>query len=238
LLSPNDEFANYELYSGLLGLPDVGSIDRVHYSFGRQAYKDGIAMQDSSGYNPYKFGMAGGSDSHNTGSPYSQDDFYGGHAEVDGTVERRMAGVMLGKTLDVRLENPGGLTGVWAEKNSRASIWDAMYRKETLGVSGPHILGRFFCGCGYKNSVLNARDWVPQSYASGVRLDSNSGRMLGCNGSRYCTRTKAMPVSVDKRWSNRVKASKPPADAPMPTMARGRLSIDIVKGIVAPSTRC
>jgi len=42
-------------------------------------------------------------------------------------------------TIDVRLENPGGLTGVWAEENTRASLWDAMYRKETFGVSGPHI---------------------------------------------------------------------------------------------------
>ena len=41
--------------------------------------------------------------------------------------------------MDVRLENPGGLTGVWAEENTRASLWDAMYRKETFGVSGPRI---------------------------------------------------------------------------------------------------
>ena len=108
LLSPNDEFANYEMYSGLLGLPtDVGRVDHIHGSFARQALKDGIAMQDTRGYNPYKFGMAGGSDSHNTGSPYRQDNFYGGHAAVDGTVDRRMAGVLLGGTLDVRLENPG-----------------------------------------------------------------------------------------------------------------------------------
>ena len=59
LLSPNDEFANYEIFSGLLGLPpDVGRIDHIHGSFARQAYKDGIAMQDTRGYNPYKFGMA------------------------------------------------------------------------------------------------------------------------------------------------------------------------------------
>ena len=154
MLSPNDEFANYEMYTGLLGLPpDVGRIDHIHGSFARQALKDGIAMQDTRGYNPYKFGMAGGSDSHNTGSPYRQDNFYGGHAAVDGTVERRLAGVLLGGTLDVRLENPGGLTGVWAEENTRASIWDAMYRKETFGVSGPHIKVRFFGGWGYNKDT-------------------------------------------------------------------------------------
>src|SRR5271167_1867690 len=140
LLSPNDEFASYEMYSGLLGLPpDVGRVDHIHGSFARQALKDGITMQDVRGYNPYKFGMAAGSDSHNTGSPYRHDNFFGGHAQIDGTVDRRMAGVLAFGTLDVRLENPGGLTGVWGEENTRESLFDAMYRKETFGVSGPHI---------------------------------------------------------------------------------------------------
>ena len=174
LLSPNDEFASYELYQAILGLPaDVGRIDHITGSFARQAYKDGIAMQDVRGYNPYKFGMAGGSDSHNTGSPYRQDNFYGLHADADGTVERRFAGVLIGGTMDVRLENPGGLTGVWAEENTRASLWDAMYRKETFGVSGPHIKVRFFGGWGYDKDILNAGDWVKQSYAGGVPMGAD-----------------------------------------------------------------
>ena len=174
LLSPNDEFANYELYQAILGLPaDVGRVDHITGSYGRQALKDGITMQDVRGYNPYKFGMAGGSDSHNTGSPYRQDNFYGLHADADGTVERRFAGVLIGGTMDVRLENPGGLTGVWAEENTRASIWDAMYRKETFGVSGPRIKVRFFGGWSYNKDLLNARDWVMQSYAGGVSMGAD-----------------------------------------------------------------
>jgi hypothetical protein len=174
LLSPNDEFASYELYQAILGLPaDEGRIDRIHGSYGRQALKDGITMQDVRGYNPYKFGMAGGSDSHNSASPYRQDNFFGLHADADGTVERRFAGVLIGGTMDVRLENPGGLTGVWAEENTRASIWDAMYRKETFGVSGPRIRVRFFGGWGYNREILNAGDWVKQSYAAGVPMGAD-----------------------------------------------------------------
>ncbi|MFZ0709753.1 MAG: DUF3604 domain-containing protein, partial [Terrimicrobiaceae bacterium] len=121
----------------------------------------------------YKFGMAGGSDSHNTGSPYRQDNFFGLHADADGSIERRFAGVLIGGTMDVRLENPGGLTGVWAEENTRASIWDAMYRKETFGVSGPHIKVRFFGGWGYDKDIVNANDWVKQSYAGGVPMGAD-----------------------------------------------------------------
>jgi len=123
--------------------------------------------------------MAGGSDSHNTGSPYRQDNFYGGHAQIDGTVDRRMAGVMAFGTIDVRLENPGGLTGVWAEENTRASLWDAMYRKETFGVSGPHIKVRFFGGWGYNKDILNASDWVHQSYAKGVPMGADLPPLKG-----------------------------------------------------------
>jgi hypothetical protein len=70
----------------------------------------------------------------------------GSQLHADGSVERRFAGVLIGGAMDVRLENPGGLTGVWAEENTRVSLWDAMYRKETFGVSGPHIKVRFFGG--------------------------------------------------------------------------------------------
>ena len=174
LLSPNDEFASYEISSGLLGLAaDVGRIDKIQGSYGRQALKDGLAMQDVRGYNPYKFGMAAGSDSHNTGSPYRHENFYGGHAQIDGQVERRMAGVLAFGTLDVRLENPGGLTGVWAEENTRQSIWDAMYRKETFGVSGPHIKVRFFGSWNFNKNALDAKDWVHQSYANGVPMGAD-----------------------------------------------------------------
>ena len=174
LLSPTDEFASYELYQAILGLPaNVGRIDHITGSFGRQALKDGIAMQDVRGYNPYKFGMAGGSDGHNTGSPYRQDNFFGLHADADGSIDRRFAGVLIGGTMDVRLENPGGLTGVWAEENTRASLWDAMYRKETFGVSGPHIKVRFFGGWGFNKDIVNAGDWVKQSYAGGVPMGAD-----------------------------------------------------------------
>ena len=83
VLSPTDEFANYEVLSYLLGNPD-GRFDHIVGSYARQALKDGIAMQDVKGFNPYKFGMIGASDSHNTGVPYRQDNFFGGHAHLDG----------------------------------------------------------------------------------------------------------------------------------------------------------
>ena len=39
--------------------------------------------------------------------------------------------------LDVRFENPAGLSGVWAEENTRASLFEAMQRKETFAHQRP-----------------------------------------------------------------------------------------------------
>ncbi len=170
LFSPNDEFANFEINSYLLGLAaGSGRINKLVGSYTRQALKDGLAMQDTRGYNPYKFGFGGGSDSHNTGAPYRQNNYFGGHAQEDGTIQTRMAGHNFAG-IDVRLLSPAGLTGVWAEENTRASIWDAMYRKETFGVSGPHIKVRFFGGWGYNTALLNQKDWVNAAYSGGVPM--------------------------------------------------------------------
>jgi Protein of unknown function (DUF3604) len=170
LLSPNDEFANYEILSFLIGQPDDnGRIPHIVGSYARQALKDGLTMQDTRGYNPYKFGILAGSDSHNTGVPYRQTNFSGGHGINDATIETRMSGHLF-VGMDVRKENPAGLSGIWAEENTRASLWDAMYRKETFGTSGPRIKVRFFGGWSYRKDVVNARDWVKQSYAGGVPM--------------------------------------------------------------------
>ncbi len=170
LLSPNDEFASYEIMSFLIGLPeDSGRVPHIVGSYARQALKDGLTMQDTRGYNPYKFGVVGGSDSHNTGAPYRQNNFYGGHGINDGTIETRLSGHLFAGA-DVRKENPAGLSGVWAEENTRASLWDAMYRRETFGTSGPRIRLRFFGGWGYDAAILDGKDWVKAAYAGGVPM--------------------------------------------------------------------
>jgi hypothetical protein len=71
---------------------------------------------------------------------------------------------------DARTEGTSGLTGVWAEENTRASIFDAMQRKETFGVSGPHIKVRFFGGWEYAAGMLGDQDWVKTGYAKGVPM--------------------------------------------------------------------
>ena len=73
----------------------------------------------------------------------------------------------------MRLENPAGVTGVWAEENTRASIWDAMQRKETFGTSGPHMKVRFFGGWEYGADAIGKPGWVKTGYAKGVPMGAD-----------------------------------------------------------------
>jgi len=60
-LSPNDEFADFEIYPFVFvqGAPPPPS--QANGSYVRQALKRGIAMQDDLGANPFKFGFIGSS---------------------------------------------------------------------------------------------------------------------------------------------------------------------------------
>ncbi|WP_216033371.1 DUF3604 domain-containing protein [Paracoccus marinaquae] len=170
LLSPTDEFANYEILNYLLGNPE-GRFVTLGGSYVRQALKDGITMQQVKGYNPYKTGVVGGSDSHNTAVPYRQTNFFGGHVRLDGTTKERMAGHNFAG-LDVRFENPAGLTGLWADENTRASLFEAMQRKETFATSGPRMQIRFFSGWSL-GDITDREDWVAAAYAQGVPMGAD-----------------------------------------------------------------
>ena len=175
LLSQNDEFANYEIMSYLLGDPS-GRFDGIKGSFVRDALRNGLSMEDTRGYNPYKMGFVGGSDSHNGAAPYRQNNFFGGHGAADGDMKGRMEGKMFAG-LDPRYLNPASVSAVWAEENTRASLFDAMKRKETYATSGTRIKVRFFGGYDFSDRSLWgdrwSEHWVTEAYKRGVPMGSD-----------------------------------------------------------------
>lgn len=170
-LSPNDEFANYEVFVWHL-LGKKGPPPREYGSYVRQAYKDGLAMEQARGFNPYKPGVVGGSDSHVSVVPYRQKNFFGVHGTVDDTIEKRINGsTVLG--LNSLWVTPAGLSAVWAEENTRDALFDAMRRKETYSTSGVRIPLRFFGGWGLDAGMLKQKEWVKTAYATGVPMGSD-----------------------------------------------------------------
>jgi hypothetical protein len=169
-LSPNDEFANFEIMSFLLGTPN--STSKPHGSYIREAYENGLAMHVKRGYNPYKMGVVGASDSHNTVIAYSQADNFGGHGVADATAKIRLEG-KVESGMAILETSVSGLGGVWAESNTRESIFDAMKRKETFGTSGVRIKVRLFGGWDFKEKVFEEKDWVKSGYKHGVPMGSD-----------------------------------------------------------------
>jgi Protein of unknown function (DUF3604) len=166
-LSPEDRFADFNVFVWLLlgakGIPtDYGSYMRL-------ALRDGIAMQGAFGFNPYKFGMVAGSDSHSAASAYRQDNYFGEHGTLDDTVQKRLSPVKH-LNMDNRQVCTAGLTGVWADQNTRESIWSAIQRKETYATSGLRMKVRMFGGWDYSPEILKQQDWVKVGYAKGVPM--------------------------------------------------------------------
>jgi hypothetical protein len=185
-LSPSDEFNNFEVMEELL----PGGPSPVNGSYVRQALGRGLVVQSKVGANPYKFGFVGASDYH-SGLSNSDENAYAGTGalSVDPNVNlpsREIAQKVLAprpldhghpKTLQEAAESKGeevlgsggiygsgGLTGVWAEKNTRESIYAALRRKETFATSGPTIRLRFFGGWNIGPRALSAPNWVSTAY--------------------------------------------------------------------------
>ncbi len=169
-LSPNDEFANFEIMNFLIGVENSKS--KLNGSYIREAYQNGLAMQVKRGYNPYKMGVVGASDSHNTVVAYSQADNFGSHGMTDQGPKERLAG-KVESGMEVLKTGLSALGGVWAESNTRESIFDAMKRKEVFGTSGVRITVRLFGGWDFKDEVLNQTDWVKTGYKSGVPMGAD-----------------------------------------------------------------
>ena len=162
-----DEFADFENADSL---EKFSGRTLQKQNFVRHALIQGLAYQQSLGVNPFKLGFAGGTDNHN-GLPadVEEDDWPGGHGPEDGSVERRRDGGV-GGWADGKDLNPGALTGVWAEENSREAIWDAMKRRETFATSGTRIRVRFFGGNRLPDNPADADDLVRDGYARGVSM--------------------------------------------------------------------
>lgn len=173
-LSPNDEFANYELFELLLASSITANYKTGSYI--RQAYGKGQELQATLGVNPFKVGVEGGTDYHSGLSSTEENNYPGSHASLDNVAANYKD--ILSATESVGGEPPakitvGGLTGVWAESNTREAIFDALKRKECFATSGNRIKVRMFAGWNYTNDLLKQNDWVKEAYASGVPMGAD-----------------------------------------------------------------
>jgi hypothetical protein len=170
-LSPNDEFARFEMWKYLIGTSTP--MKSATGSYIRQAYGVGQALQEKLGVNPFKYGIEAGTDFHSGLSSTEASNYPGSHGNQDS--DPSLAKKVITDTTSIGGEPPtslgsGGLTGVWAEENTRAALFAAMKRKETFGTSGVRIKVRMFAGWDYPQDLTKNADWVKTAYAQGVPM--------------------------------------------------------------------
>lgn len=173
LLSPNDEFADYENWEkGNLNLSVAKTDDMLQYEYAREALKNGLKLEDQFGTNPYKFGVVGSTDSHTSLATAEEDNFFGKHSgnEPSGHRSNGIVGEFEGnKIMDWELV-ASGYAGVWATENTREALFDAMARKEVYATTGPRILVRFFGGWDFNNEDALNRLPAEIGYSKGVPM--------------------------------------------------------------------
>ena len=64
----------------------------------------------------------------------------------------------------------GGLTGVWAEENTREALFAALKRKEVFATSGTRLSVRVFAGWSYAKDATNQENWTEVAYRNGVPM--------------------------------------------------------------------
>ncbi|MEZ5502743.1 MAG: DUF3604 domain-containing protein [Halioglobus sp.] len=170
LLSDEDEFAGFEIYDTLLSMSQATS--KAKGSYARDALRTGLEMSHNEGFNPYRFGVIGSSDGHNAASSVDENNYFGKLPLLDGSAALRMglASYMPTTMPGGKRWSAAGLAAVWAEENTRESLYDAMRRKETYATSGPRMAVRFFGGWNFPPDLLQRRDWIALADEHGVPM--------------------------------------------------------------------
>ena len=227
-LSPSDEFANFEIFDHLLTYPNVRS--KPNGSYIRQAFGRGLVIESKVGANPYKYGVVGATDLHNGLSATSENTMASGPFAIDpktmlprGDAAKHALDIIptpalldmdavidhQPPTMEKNLEfSSGGLTGVWAEENTRNSIFAALKRKETFATTGTRIRVRMFAGWGFGPDLVRSPDWVAKAYAEGVPMGADLPvRPSGAGAPRFVLQAQKDPdganldrVQVIKIW--------------------------------------
>jgi hypothetical protein len=188
VLSTNDEWADFEIMPYKVA---TQSFSEPKGSYVRDALLEGIKMEQAEGFNPYKFGLIGSSDTHTAASSQEEDNFFSkiglldssaalrgsipvtdpamlasdqSFEEVDGNKYMNSSAITWGAA---------GLAGVWAESNTRDSIYDAFRRKESFATSGPRMTIRFFAGYDIDASKINDNDLIEYLYTNAETMGAD-----------------------------------------------------------------
>jgi hypothetical protein len=166
--SAADELCGYEIlpYNNLAGDRLQNTNPPKETDFLRAALKEGLRQEQALGVNPFKYGMIGSTDTHIGAAGQTLADRFPGHG---GAGQPNRDELPPGLT-DLIEYNPGGLAVIWAEQNTRESLYAAMRRREAYGTSGPRMVVRFFGGADLPSDLCDQPEFARLGYQNGVPM--------------------------------------------------------------------
>ena len=182
-LSPDDEFADFEIAgwdNSNLNMTERKTPDMYEYEYARAALKNGLKFEEDLDVNPFKFGLVGSTDYHISLSAVEEDNSMGktvyNTPSPDRASQIEKVSNFPDKAASIKRFGwqlaAAGYVGVWAQVNTRESLFDAMARREVYATSGPRMVVRFFGGWDFTEEDL---DHSPGDvgYAKGVPMGSD-----------------------------------------------------------------
>ena len=180
IVGARDELCDFEKIRGLADPPEdcgEGSGSGAMAGFGcisrrdfvRYVLTEGLREESRLGVNPFRFGLIGSTDTHNS-NPGSTDErrFEGTSGLKSDTAIERLSP----EARSSLYRSPGGLAGIYAEENSRESLFAAMKRRETFATSGTRIIPRFFGAWDLPAQACGRPDQTALGYENGVPMGS------------------------------------------------------------------
>ena len=142
----------------------------LKHEYARSALKLGLKYEAELGVNPFKVGLIGSTDGHNSISTTEEDNFFGKFPESEPKPERMenaMANNALWKNWRIVAS---GYAAVWATENTREALFDAMKRREVYATTGSRMTVRFFGGFEYQASDIDVPVYLEVAYGKGVPM--------------------------------------------------------------------
>ena len=168
VITPYDEFSGFEIWTKPTAGP--GTVDPSSpNNYVRESFKRGMQYESSLKTNPFKYGVVGGGDIHTSIVSHEEFAHTGEHNLKSSTPKQRLLESEPGEPSKIE-QGSAGLSCVWAEKNTQASIYDAMERKETWATSGTRMQVRIFGGYDFDSNTLQDKNWDQLGYAGGVPM--------------------------------------------------------------------
>lgn len=174
----SDEQCNFEIRralpyedcgdgAGQLGAAGLGCVSRLDYS--RGALLAGVREQIRLGVNPYQLGFVASTDTHNATPGLVDEWAWVGHQGSQDGSTAALLGTGSFVADGVRV-SPGGLAAIWAEENTRESLFDALRRRETFATSGTRLGVRAFGGWNFSAAACGDPNLVQIGYDNGVPM--------------------------------------------------------------------